>query len=173
MTTVLEDRAGVLLWMKPREPGTRSLARSARIFFPEGARRDNGTGPYASGRSPTVEKVENARLNARFAAEPALRPLVTVRPEPSYRPVAGADGAAPPQPKVTPADLLEAFHRATGLPVVGDYYTRLYPPAGVSVGKVPLHEALNQLADAMRLRWTLADAGTREAGAWLQFRSAS
>jgi hypothetical protein len=66
---------------------------------------------------------------------------------------------------------------------VADYYTRLYQPDTVSVhgGAAPwprsgqrrgpgpgqpLFEALNQLADAMRLRWS-------KDGGWLQFRSAS
>jgi hypothetical protein len=167
LTAVPEVCAGVSLWITQSDLGTLTLDGRSRIFFPKGAGRNNGTGPYATGRSPAVVQPENDRLSARFAGDPALRPLVTVRPQPSYRPVASADGAAPPEPKVTPADLLEAFHRATGLPVVGDYYTRLYPPADVSVANVPLYQALNQLADAMRLRWTLAD------GHWLQFRSAS
>jgi hypothetical protein len=75
-------------------------------------------------------------------------------------------GGVGPEPRVTTADVLEALHRATGLPLVADYYTRLYPPASVSVKRLPLFDALNQLADAMRLRWT-------RDGAWLQFRSAS
>jgi hypothetical protein len=67
---------------------------------------------------------------------------------------------------VTTASTLEALHRATGLPIVADYYTRLYPAGDVSVHGLPRYEALNQLADVMHLRWA------RE-GEWLQFRSAS
>src|SRR5262249_33102473 len=44
---------------------------------------------------------------------------------------------------------------------------RLSPRAEVSVQNRPLYDALNELADAMRLRWTVADVN------WLQFRSAS
>jgi hypothetical protein len=68
--------------------------------------------------------------------------------------------------QVTTADVLEALHRAAGLPIVADYYTRLYEPDEVSARDQPLYEALNQLADAMRLRW-------KKEGGWLQFRSAS
>jgi hypothetical protein len=52
------------------------------------------------------------------------------------------------------------------MPIVSDYYTRLYPPEVASVQSARLFDALNHLADAMRLRWH-KDAG------WLQFRSAS
>jgi hypothetical protein len=65
---------------------------------------------------------------------------------------------------VTSADVLEALHRATGRPIVADYYTRLYPPLAVSARNLPVFEALNHLSDAMRLRWE-KDAG------WLEFRS--
>jgi hypothetical protein len=65
---------------------------------------------------------------------------------------------------VTTADLLEALHRATGSPLVGDFYTRLYSPSAVSVREQPLLEILNHGADTMRLRWN-KDEG------WLEFRS--
>jgi RNA polymerase sigma-70 factor, ECF subfamily len=169
VTAVPEVCTGVALRMTESELGTLTLGGGSSIFFRQGggSRGPMGPAPYAAGRSPAVVQPENGRLNARFADEPTLRPLVTVQPQPAYRPVGDADGTVPPEPRVTPADLMEAFHRATGLPVVGDHYTRLYPPAEVSVRNVPLFQALNQLADAMRLRWTLAD------GQWLQFRSAS
>jgi hypothetical protein len=67
---------------------------------------------------------------------------------------------------VTSADLLEALHRATGMPVVGDYYTRLFPASAVAAKDQPRFAVLNQLCDAVRLRWS-------KEGEWLQFRSAS
>jgi hypothetical protein len=69
-------------------------------------------------------------------------------------------------PKVTSADALEALHRAAGMPIVADFYTRLTRPETVSVKGRPLFDALNQVADTMRLRWS-------KEGSWLQFRSAS
>src|SRR2546425_1138914 len=63
-------------------------------------------------------------------------------------------------------DALEALHRATHVPIVADFYTRLYKPETLSIKDQPLYEALNHLADAMRLRWNREDG-------WLQFRSAS
>src|SRR5262249_26517958 len=60
----------------------------------------------------------------------------------------------------------EALHRASGLPIVADAYTRLYKPEAVSVRNQALFAALNRLADTMRLRWN-------KDGSWLQFRSTS
>ncbi len=48
--------------------------------------------------------------------------------------------------------------------VVADAYTRLYRPEDVAAQDLPLFDALNALADAMRLRWS-------KEGNWLQFRS--
>jgi hypothetical protein len=81
--------------------------------------------------------------------------------------------------------VLEALHHVTGLPIVADYYTRLYPLDQVTVQNQTLFDALNRLADALRLRWNrdggppeetpsasrrAGSAGTRS---WLQFRSVS
>jgi hypothetical protein len=85
----------------------------------------------------------------------------------------GVGGGVPPaEAKVTSADVLEALHRVTGLPVIADFYTRLYPVATVTVQNQPLFDALNQLSDTMRLRWN-KDTSSRAAGGWLQFRSTS
>src|SRR5205085_735284 len=51
-------------------------------------------------------------------------------------------------------------------PIVADFYTQLYPADTVRVKDRPLFDALNRLADSMRLRWS-------KDGGWLQFRSAS
>jgi hypothetical protein len=77
----------------------------------------------------------------------------------------GLGGEVTP-PKVTTADVLEALHRSTGMPIVADYYTRLFAADTASVQAMPLFEALDRLADATRLRWN-------KEGDWLQFRSAS
>jgi RNA polymerase sigma-70 factor (ECF subfamily) len=79
----------------------------------------------------------------------------------------GSGGEVNP-PKVTSADVLEALHDATGLPIVADYYTHLYAPEAVSARNIPLFDALNDLADAMHVRWARDSDG-----GWLQFRSAS
>jgi hypothetical protein len=81
-------------------------------------------------------------------------------------PRGGAGGGVGSGSKVTAADVLEALHLATGMPIVADYYTRLYAPEAVSVRNQPLFTALNHLADTMHRRW-------RKDGRWLQFRSAT
>src|SRR5262249_20242099 len=78
----------------------------------------------------------------------------------------GAPGESASEPRVTTGDVLEALHRATGLPIVSDYYTRLYKPAEVSARGQVLREVLDRLADTMRLRW-------KRDGEWLQFRTAT
>jgi hypothetical protein len=133
----------------------------------------------AVGESPSVRSPENATANRALALDPALVPRVTVTPQPAYRPAPdarpadddqpparGYGGSLPAQPMVTTAEVLEALHRTTGLPIVADYYTRLYPAAEFSLKSRPLFEALNDLADRMRLRWS-------KDGEWLRFRSAS
>jgi hypothetical protein len=129
----------------------------------------------ATGASPTVLKPNNAAANARLAGDPALRDRVALHPQPSCpgRQSTGQSGEAEDrgenravEQKFTTADVLEALHRATGLPIVADFYTRLYQPEDVSAENQPLFDALNQLADTMGLRWN-------KEGGWLQFRSTS
>src|SRR5207245_5485387 len=79
-----------------------------------------------------------------------------------------ADSRQPTAQKLTTADVLEALHRATGMSIIADYYTRLYPPEQVSVHDRPLFDALNELGDAMRMRWH-KEGDTLESGAWLEF----
>jgi Putative zinc-finger len=199
---VPEARAKIDLRIVQGELGRMGLwAETYCLMLKPGGQGASGLGSNAdekvSAVNPTVLTVENAAANAALAREPALRPRVTLRPqpsclgdlspqppprsgegEPSGTPAVppkprfpsplrgGAGGEVPQAPKVTSADVLEALHRATGLPIVADYYTRLSKPETVTVPNRPLFDALNQVADAMRLRW-------RWDGTWLQFRSAS
>jgi hypothetical protein len=126
----------------------------------------------AVGKSPSGGRTENRAAIAGEPDDPSLRRPVVVQPKPSY-PVAPRAPAAPdataraadaPSPKVTSADVLEALHRATGMPLVSDYYTRLYKPETVTPRKQSLARALDALGDAMETRWS------RDRG-WLQFRS--
>jgi hypothetical protein len=144
-----------------------------------GGRALTHSGYLAVGVSPSVRSPENAVATRALARDPALSPRITVAPRPAYRPTPDApstDGDPPPargyasplpaQPMVTTAEVLEAIHQATGLPIVADYYTRLYPASSLSVRDVRVFDALNSLCDTMRLRW-------RKDGDWLQFRSTS
>jgi RNA polymerase sigma-70 factor (ECF subfamily) len=133
-------------------------------------------GPYAEGSSPTVGRADNAGMNARLAHDPALQGRVTVKAvvsgqwlvdsRDSGRPLSTNHQPLTTERKLTSAEVLEALHLGTGLPIIADFYTRLYPPETVSLKESPVFEALNHLSDVMGLRWN-KDAG------WLQFRSAS
>jgi hypothetical protein len=179
---VPEARAQLMLEMPQSELGQFTFTGGPGLFIAAGSRRPGyfnvhgGAGALAVGMSPSVLKPNNGAVNAKLARDPALRSRVSVQPKSSCRlapsPVrwpawaAVAPAGAVPEPRLTTADVLEALHRATGLPIVADYYTHLYPPAEVSVRNALLFDALNQLADTMRLRWT-------RDGKWLQFRSTS
>jgi hypothetical protein len=58
------------------------------------------------------------------------------------------------RPFALSADVWEAVHKATGLPVVADCYTHLYPVDKVTVERRPLFEALCTVSDALGARWT-------------------
>jgi hypothetical protein len=174
-------RLGVDLSITPAELGQLTLRGVTRINVagkpPDGV-VPGGWNPsvYAVGVSPIVQKPENGARNARLARDPALRPRITLQPQPSCggagtslpgtSPRPAAEASSPDERKATTADVLEAVHRVTGLPIIADFYTRLYEPEEVSVKEQPLFDALNQAADAMRLRWN-------KEGHWLQFRSTS
>jgi RNA polymerase sigma-70 factor, ECF subfamily len=189
---VPEAKARVILTIDQSELGQLTFGDSSCVFS-RGNRPKNilsymGAGPSGVAQSPAAFEPENSSVNARFARDPALRSRVTVRPQPSCgvvsrpSPVASRDlqasGTDPrdarlmtdDSEKVTTADVLEALHQASGASLVADYYTRLYKPATVSAKDLSLFEALNQLADTMRLRWS-KDADAGRAGGWLQFRS--
>jgi RNA polymerase sigma-70 factor (ECF subfamily) len=177
-TESADARAAVTLKLEQSELGTLTLSGSS-ICFGAGEhgkfwRSMMGDSQCAVGRSPEAMKPENGRLNRRLGADPRFAAPVTVHPKPITR-CAGTRRAAPDEnpvdsgasePKVTTADVLEALYRATGRPIVADFYTRLFLPAEVSVRDLRLEAALNQLSDAMRFRWNKDDE-------WLQFRSAS
>jgi hypothetical protein len=182
VTAAPAARAAVTLRIQQSELGQFALNGQSRVFVGGQPGRDGivpgtstGSSPYAVGVSPTVRKPDNGATNVKLARDPALRPGVTVLPQPSCpgaKPLlsasgggANAEGTAS-APKVTTADVLEAVHRVSGLPIVSDYYTRLCKPEAVSVHSRSLFDALNQVADAMRLHWN-------KDGNWLQFRSTS
>jgi hypothetical protein len=56
-------------------------------------------------------------------------------------------------PHVFSADVWEAVHRATGLPVVADYYSRMYRLDAMTIAHKPLFEALCAIGDALGVRW--------------------
>jgi hypothetical protein len=177
---VPEARAQLMLEMPQSELGQFTFTGGPGVFIAAGSSRPGyfnvfgGAGALAVGMSPSVLNPNNAAANAKLARDPGLRSRVTVQPNPSCHLVPSpvrwpawavvAPVGVVPEPRVTTADVLEALHQTSGMPIVADYYTRLYPPTAVSVRNTSLFDALNQLADTMRLRW-------QKAGSWLQFRS--
>jgi hypothetical protein len=183
--------AKVVLLMEQSELGEFTINKSGSGFFSGGSLSHHSmiTGfALAVGVSPHVRKPDNQATTAKLAGDPALQVRVTVQARPSCPaalrreeerpgrlatrldsppggPGRGGLGSEALHP-VTSADVLEALHRATGMPIVADYYTRLYPREQVSAANQSLFNTLNRLADEMRLRWN------RE-GRWLQFRSTS
>jgi RNA polymerase sigma-70 factor (ECF subfamily) len=190
VAAVSELRAQLSLSMPQSELGQFALSGECG-FFGGGLSNWAVPGPWAVGISPTLAQPNRVTANARLSRDAALQRQVTVVPG-ADRQGSGLGGghrqsvtgtpkesAGPTTdasteleltvnnaPRVTIADVLEALHRTTGMPVVGDYYTRLYKPDAVSTHNQPLFEALNQLGDACRLRWNKEED-------WLQFRSAS
>jgi hypothetical protein len=177
---VPEARGKVRLQMDQSDLGQLALSGGSGVtgIYPGGGHTMHDDW-IAVGESPSVQSPRNAVSNAGLARDPALQRRVAVRPQPSYRPPVAAvtgeeSGSERPneqrdrarQPMVTTADVLEALHRATGMPIVADYYTRLYPAATLTLPEQGLFTALNKLSDTMRLRWSKADG-------WLQFRSTS
>jgi len=181
LTAIPEARAVVFLRLSQTELGQFAINGSSGFatWGKEGRRLNDGSllrsdGPYAVGQSPRVLEPENAQINARLAGDPGLRARVAVLPLPTCPPegalpVADARGTSEGkahEPGVTTADVLEMLHRATGFPIIADFYTRIFPSGKVSVQEQPLFDALNTLGDAMRMRWNKEDR-------WLQFRSIS
>jgi RNA polymerase sigma-70 factor (ECF subfamily) len=176
LTAIPEARAYLYLTLSQNEMGQFALSGSSGAFILRAfANRltwsiQQGSGPYAVGMPPVAVKTDSSVINVKLASDPVMRRRVTIQPQASCRPApdaASGDSAAPEaEPKVTSADVLEALHRATGFPIVADFYTRLYRLGAVSVRNQPLLEVLNQLGDTMRLRWN-------KEGEWLQSRSAS
>jgi hypothetical protein len=181
MSAFSEMGAQIRLYLKQSELGQFELSGQSGWYTPGKTNSLVYGGPtagtygitYAVGRSPSALRPENELTNARMAHDAKLRSHVTVHLQPSCglpMRVSAAKGETPegpaPEPKVTSADVLEAFHRVSGLPIVADYYTRLHQPEAVSVRGQPLFDALNRMADEIRLRWN-------KEGGWLQFRSSS
>lgn len=58
------------------------------------------------------------------------------------------------RPHVITADVWEEVYRKTGMPIVADSYSRIYPQASLVVKKATRFDALCHEADGMGVRWT-------------------
>jgi hypothetical protein len=166
VATVAGATASVRLTLSQRELGQFILEGSSRFSTGRGVAGGRTDGPLAVGVSPVDTRRDRSPTAAKPPSNPVLRTRVAVKPQASCRAASASAGVeSAPEAKLTSADFLEALHQATGLPIVADYFTRLYPPEAVAIRDRPLAEALDHIAKVMRLRWNLAE------GSWLQFRS--
>ncbi|MFN3649413.1 MAG: hypothetical protein ACK47B_07500 [Armatimonadota bacterium] len=112
----------------------------------------------ATARNPSAEKPGNAQLNAALRGRAPFDRRLALRPEPSCP--ALKPGKAPTrdekkvEPHVTSADVWEAIHQATALPIVADYYTRIYPQTAFTRPEAELFDTLCEAGDALGVRWT-------------------
>jgi hypothetical protein len=165
------------------ELGRLSLESNAYIFWRGDQGVDQGVGltrVLATAQSPSVAAPHNAELNRALRSQTAFARTVSIRPKPScprsgprtpealaaltaearMRVLAAEEREAQdpqdedvPAPHVTTADVWEAVHQATGMPVVADSYMRLYPQAQTVQERTSVFEALNGLGDTLGLRW--------------------
>src|SRR5207244_1761973 len=131
-----EARATASLSIRQVEPGRLALMYDAGTFSQgdlpnSGGAWRQGDGTLAVAASPSVMKPDNAAANARLAADATFHRRVSIQPEGHCLatvalPPEGQPESAAALKRATTADALEALHRATGLPIVSDFYTRLY-----------------------------------------------
>jgi hypothetical protein len=180
----------VKLKMDRSELGVFSLEAEVRMILPRKL-PDGSLGPsmghtsrLAVVRSPSVARPDNAKTNHALRGQPLFQRQVSFKPEPSCPKQVqaevrgrGKDGHEEPtrrvdhadileSPHVTSADVWEAVHLKTGLPVVADYYTRLHSVAAIMVARAPLFDALCRVGDALGVQW-------RQDGGFLLCRSTS
>ena len=144
-----------------------------KVTAPNGTQGGIGHGiTLAQVTSPATGSPQNALANAKYARDADMLAHVSITPKASCQlalrsEVADTEGISQEAgAEATIGDVLEAVFKATGKDLIGDAYTRLYPPGKLTETDVTLFDALNRLGDKMRERWTKADG-------WLKFRSAS
>ena len=146
----------------------------------------------AEGQSPSVAKIDNATANKALRSLPAFKRHITVAPKHTCETMSAqqkdnntrneehANVKSVPDipfaetgetkgsavPHLTSADVWEALHQQTGLPVIADCYTHLYPVQALTLREMPAFDALCRLCDTMKVRW-------KKDGAFVQGRSGS
>jgi hypothetical protein len=159
----------VRLRLKRSDLGEASLSLRITLNWPgrSGESRTSRDKVLATGRSPSTMHPDNAAANAALRHQPPFDQAISLRPEPSCSALKGvrSDASNSPRysvslrgplsaPHVFSPDVWEAVHRETGLPIVADCYTRMYPVKDVTVLRRPLFEALSAVGDALGVRWT-------------------
>jgi hypothetical protein len=123
--------------------------------------------PLSVGKSPSTADPQNALANRELRGQPAFRRPVTFEAKPScpaftpeaIRKRSGVEPTAADEINrlgevhVQSGDVWEAVHRATGLPIIADAYSRYYPAARFTCKETPLFEALCRSGDELGARW--------------------
>jgi hypothetical protein len=122
------------------------------------------------GRSPSAANPGNRAADKELQNDPAFRRRVSLAPKrclrPDFKAEYGVDFSkliyiqddlqnrvAPPHPHLSSADVWEEVHERTGMPIVADYYTHLFPVQEFTLENRPLFDALCQSGDALGVRW--------------------
>lgn len=149
-------------------PGNVSLWAGAGIGF-DGEEAPMTSHQVALGMSPGSRDPKNAELNAALAKDPKYLSRITLQLKPSIWGDGELKSLPDPVPSDQPftiADVLEAIHKATGVDVIGDHFTRLYPGSFLQPRGGSLFDTLCKLCDKMRVHWDHKEG-------WLHFRSTS
>jgi hypothetical protein len=129
-----------------------------------------GMSTLATGRSPSSARPDNRTANKEPQSDPAFQQKIALAPKvcskPDFKTKFGVDfskiiyieddiqdSVSPPTPHVNSSDVWEAVHEKTGLPIVADYYTHLYPAQDFTIEKPSLYDVLCQVGDSLGVRW--------------------
>lgn len=157
--TLPETEALSWLQLKRDELGQVSLYGGSGFGYGEGDKANFMlcNGPVAEGRSPS-HKPENTKENATLLSDPML----TKKP-----------GSLPKRDReLTTGELLETFHRLSGLDVMGDSYTGLYPAEVLTKApRTTLHALLSSACDQLYLRWRYEKQSGSDPRPLLRFRT--
>ena len=183
-----EAFVGVRLKLNRPEAGRLALSGGVDLFVAQTASHAEGAyreqlKPLAEGIRPSASSPENAKWNRALRTLPEFKRIVSLVPRHVCKAlIQGAQtvvgqATAPAMlaqqnkaetqsfpPHLTSADVWEEVHHQTGLPIVADAYTHLYPSDTLTKGGLSVFEALCRVSDAMNMRW-------KKEGDFLQCRS--
>lgn len=163
----LQSETGYVTPYKDRTPGVSAPGVLATAQSPSVARPDNAAAnarergypafrPVVSFRPEPSCPVWKAAEKARKEGKEPPGGAVVV---PGQRTYAGNEfqclerAQRLAEPHLTSADVWEEVHRKTGLPIVADFYSRLYPRPALTIEKKSVFEALCKTGDELGARW--------------------
>jgi hypothetical protein len=168
--------------LKLTRPELRELTLIVRTFVVSGVGTKDPASPtdesenasvidarLATGHSAALTNLDNAKANGALRGQSPFDQLVSLKPVascPFYLrgrsgkkagPTRGASESDGPPPHIFSADVWEAVHQATGLPIVADSYSRIWQAPMVTHSQKPLFELLCSVGDTLGARWTKDD----------------